>query len=451
MSALARLLLANGWRVAGSDRSRDRGETPEKFEQLEKLGVRLWPQDGSGIGQDTDLLIVSSAVEDSIPDVRAAKEKNISIRKRADVLAELFNAAPQSIAVGGTSGKSTVTAMTGWILHRAGREPTTVNGALMNNFDGTNAVSGGGPFVAEVDESDGSIALFRPSVAVLTNVSLDHKSMDELRRLFAGFTGGAETAVVNLDDHETAGLPKGKNILTFSLDNPEADFCADNIRPLNDGVSFTVNDIPVRLKVPGRHNVANALAAMAASHAVGVPPETAAAALAEYRGIGRRFDIIGQARGVTVIDDFAHNPDKIAATLRTLHEKPGRIFAVFQPHGFGPTKLMRNDLVKTLTAELSEDDVLLMPEIYYAGGTANRDISSKDIVDDVAAHGHDAVFFTQRKDITRYLSNHARDGDRVVIMGARDDTLPLFANEILAGIKAGSAPGTVMDKKGLSC
>lgn len=417
MSALALLLQARGWEVSGSDRSRDRGETPEKFRKLEDQGIKLYPQDGTGVTAGTAMLVVSSAVEDTIPDVKAAREKNIRIRKRAEVLSDFFNNAEFSIAVGGTSGKSTVTAMAGWILHRAGKDPVIVNGAGMVNFGGRNFVAGKGPFVAEVDESDGSIALFNPSCAVLTNISLDHKPMAELEKIFGEFTARAKTAVTG--------------DITFSTDNPSAAFFARDIVPLDDGVSFTVKGIPVHLRVPGRHNVANALAALAAAHAAGVSLEISAAALSEYKGIHRRFEIVGTARGVTVVDDFAHNPDKIAATLRTLHERPGRVWIIFQPHGFGPTKLLRAALADTFAVEMGEDDILLMPEIYYAGGTAVRDVSSADITEDVAAKGKNTRFFERRGDIVPYIAALAKPGDRIVVMGARDDTLPAFAADIV--------------------
>lgn len=420
MSALAPLLMARGWSVSGSDRSRDRGETPEKFAALERGGISFFPQDGSGITGETALLVVSSAVEDSIPDVIAAKEKGVPIKKRAEVLAEMFNAAPLSIGIGGTSGKSTTTAMTGWILSRAGKDPAIMNGAQMANFGGRNAVAGSGPFVAEIDESDGSIALFNPSVAVVTNISLDHKPMEELEAMFSAFKGRARHVI-----------REGSGASAFSLDNPDSEFFADNIRPSAHGVSFGVQGIPVMLRVPGRHNVANALAAIAAAHAAGVDIKTAAAALAEYRGIKRRFEIVGVKNGVTVIDDFAHNPDKIAATLCTLHEQTGRVIAVFQPHGFGPTKLMRAELVKTFAAGLAAGDILLMPEIYYAGGTAAKDISSADIVSDIAGQGRRALFFARRGDIPSHIATIAAPGDRIVVMGARDDTLPVFAAETL--------------------
>lgn len=423
MSALAVLLQSRGWNVAGSDRSRDRGETPEKFAAMEMRGFRLFPQDGSGITDKTGLLIVSSAVEDSIPDVRAAKEKGVAIKKRAQVLAEMFNAAPVSIGIGGTSGKSTVTAMTGWILSRAGKDPAIVNGAGMANFGGANCVPGKGPFVAELDESDGSIALFNPSVAAVTNVSLDHKPLSELEALFDAFKRRAGRTV-----------SEGGRPLSFVLSNPDLEFFAEDIRPRPDGVSFKVREELVTLRVPGRHNVANALTAMASAYATGVDLRTAAAALAEYRGIKRRFEFVGTKNGVTVIDDFAHNPDKIAATLRTLHEQPGRIIAVFQPHGFGPTKMLRSELVKTFAAELGHEDILLMPEIYYAGGTAQKDISSRDITKDICGAGKRAEFFERRDAIIPHIAALVKPGDRIVIMGARDDTLPAFAEAVLSSL-----------------
>jgi UDP-N-acetylmuramate--alanine ligase len=462
MSALAQMLLAHGYRVSGSDRSHDRRETPEKFAKLAAQGIMLYPQDGSGVSGDTGMLIVSSAVEDSIPDVRAAREKNIPIRKRAEILAELFDQASVAIAVGGTSGKSTTTAMIGWILEQAARHPTIVNGALMNDFQGGeglgNAVIGSADvFVAEVDESDGSIALFHPSITVLTNITLDHKPLAELRGLFGGFLASARQSVIlNLDDPESSAFAADyPQAVTFALENPAARFQAANITPLEDGVAFAMIDrarretVPVALRVPGRHNVANAMAALAAAHEAGVSLETGAAALAEFHGIRRRFEMMGTVNGITVIDDFAHNPDKIAATLATMHEKPGHVWAIFQPHGFGPTKLMRRELTAVLQEGLLPGDTLVMPEIYYAGGTASRDISSADIVRDIAAHGHAARFFAQRADIPTFLAAHAQPGDRIIIMGARDDTLPAFAREILAQIMVASSPHLQQDSRAL--
>lgn len=451
MSALAVILLRGGNRVQGSDRSRDKGDTPDKFRQLEQEGAVLFPQDGSGVTGDVDVLVVSSAVEETIPDVRAAREKNIPIQKRAEILAGLFNAS-RGIAVGGTSGKTTVTGMIAHILRESGRDPSVMNGGQIVNFLEAglpgNALCGGGDvFVAETDESDGSIALFAPAIAVLNNVTLDHKPLAELRPLFTDFLKKAkEGAVVNLDDPEAAMLAgMNGNTVTFSIDHPDARLRADDIRSRPDGVEFTVlnavsgETARIALRVPGRHNVSNALAALAATGLAGVPLADAGRFLEGFKGIKRRFEVVGTAGGVTVIDDFAHNPDKIAATLRTLKELKGRVLAVFQPHGFGPTKMLKDGLVQVFAEYLSGDDVLFMPEIYYAGGTAEKSISSQDIVDSVVAAGKQARFLEKRDAIAAALQVAARPGDRIVIMGARDDTLPEFAAEVLAGMRKRAA------------
>ena len=217
MLPLALILKGHGAAVAGSDRSRDQGRTPEKFAWLESLGFVLHPQDGSGIASADQVLVASAAVEDTVPEMVRARELGCRRMSRANLLSALFNAAGTGIAVGGTSGKSTVTGMLGWILTACGRDPTIMNGAVMKNFAGPAApfasarisagvgVSGS-PFVSEVDESDGSIAQYRPAIAVLNNVSLDHKSLEELRALFGDFVAAAEIAVINLDDPESAML-----------------------------------------------------------------------------------------------------------------------------------------------------------------------------------------------------------------------------------------------------
>src|ERR687889_1262271 len=211
MLPLASIVRAGGARVAGSDRSLDAGRTPHKFDYLRSLGIQLFPQDGSGL-QEGMTLVTSAAVEETVPDVVRAKELGLPHFTRPQFLARLLNDAQRSVAIGGTSGKSTVTGMIGWILHACHRQPTVMNGAVMKNFVTPAAPFAsalvGDPelFVSEVDESDGSIALYHPTVAVLTNISLDHLALDELRALFAGFLSRAGKAVINLDDPETRAM-----------------------------------------------------------------------------------------------------------------------------------------------------------------------------------------------------------------------------------------------------
>jgi len=439
MLPLALILAGKGCAVAGSDRSHDQGRTPEKFGFLAARGITLFPQDGSGVNDPKTVLVVSTAVEDSVPDVAAAKRIGARIETRAQLLAKLFNQAGCGIGVAGTSGKSTTTGMLGWLLSATGRNPTIMNGAVMKNFVSpqvpfASAVVGGDIFVSEVDESDGSIALYDPTIAVLNNVAHDHKSLEELRALFRDFLGKAKTAVVNLDNAEAAAL-KGGNAVGYSLSDPAADLSGSDLVPAQDGICFVVQEgvarFAVKLQVPGRHNVSNALAALAAARAAGVPLREAAEALEGFTGIKRRLELVGSANGIAVIDDFAHNPDKIAATLATLHDFPGRLIVMFQPHGFGPLKLMKDGFIDVFAKNLNKNDVLIMPEPVYFGGTVERSVSSTDIVAGVAAGGRQAFAFPDRAACGEKIVALAKPGDRVVVMGARDDTLSQFAAGLL--------------------
>ncbi|MBJ7254443.1 MAG: UDP-N-acetylmuramate--alanine ligase [Sphingomonadaceae bacterium] len=443
MLPLANIVRDAGASVAGSDRALDQGRLGPKFSWLQSLGIDLFPQDGSGLVGGDQILIASAAIEDSVPDIAKAKALGCTRMTRAELLADLFNAAPRSVAVGGTSGKSTVTGMIGWILTDAGRDPTIMNGAVMKNFVADDApfasahVGQGGVFVSEVDESDGSIALFTPEVAVLNNVSLDHKSLQELRHLFGDFARKAKVCVWNADDAETAALIApmalaGAISFGFSAD---ANFRATDITDLPLGSRFTLHAMgethAVTLIVPGRHNIANALAAIAASVALGVSVAQAVRSVGSFSGLARRFDIVGTANDITVIDDFGHNPDKIAATLATLKAFPGRIIAFFQPHGYGPIRVMGAELAGVFADMLGADDHLLLCDPVYFGGTVDKSIGSQSITDAVAKAGRNAEYIPSREDCGNRIVELARPGDRIVIMGARDDTLSGFAGDVL--------------------
>lgn len=436
MSPIAQVLLKKGHKVSGSDRAYDQGNSLDKFKALANLGCNICSQDGSGMTDEIDILVVSSAVEESIPDVKAAIEKNIKIMKRSDVLSELFNASETGIAVGGTSGKSTVTAMIGHILKTCEKDPSVINGAVMKNAsEGLgNAYLGNSSYcVIEADESDGSIEKYTPAVSVLNNITLDHKPMEELRPLFKDFVGKASIgAVINLDDEESIQLQNtAKNTITYGVENSKADLNATGLKPLATGVEFQLDGTTITLQVAGKHNVSNALAAVAAASLVGVGIIDATKAMESFTGVKRRMDIIGTKNNITVIDDFAHNPDKIAATLATLQEHDGRVLAMYQPHGFAPTKMLRRELVEAFVEGMKDEDQLLLPEIYFAGGTVARSISSNDLVSDVNSQNKQAIFFNNRDEIAAYIQENAKKGDRIVIMGARDDTLTDFAKNIL--------------------
>lgn len=453
MMPLAMILAGRGAIVAGSDRNLDQGRVPAKFDDLAAKGVALFPQDGSGIVSADQLVIASAAIEATVPDMIAADALGCTRSTRAAMLASLFNDSRLPIGVAGTSGKSTVTGMIGWILHAVGRDPTVMNGAVMKNFAtpdapfasalvGANDPEGGDAFVSEVDESDGSIAGYAPKIAVLNNVSLDHKSLEELRLLFGDFIAKAETAVVNANDPDAAALaarlPRGQ-VTTFAID-ASADLRAENLKPEPFAIRFDIVSrgarTPVKLAVPGRHNVSNALAAIGAAMAADVSLADAVKAIAGFTGLRRRFDLVGEAGGVAVIDDFGHNPDKIAATLETLHAFPGRLLLLFQPHGYGPLKVMGRELVATFVERMAENDILVLPDPAYYGGTVAREVTSADIVAQIVEGGRDARHIADRAEAAAALVAEARPGDRIVVMGARDDTLSVLAAGMVDALAA---------------
>jgi UDP-N-acetylmuramate--alanine ligase len=434
MMPLSLIVRAKGHTVAGSDRSLDQGRIAAKFDWLTAQGISLFAQDGSGVSSAEQIVVASTAVENSVPDLVAATALGCPRLSRADLLAELFNASQQGVAIGGTSGKSTVTGMTGWIFHALGLDPTVMNGAVMKNFATTDApfasaLVGSGPaFISEVDESDGTIALYRPDIAVLNNIALDHKSMEELRALFGDFVARARVAVLNADSAEVMALrPEGA--ITYSLGNAPADLVAQHISERRDGVDFTVNDFPISLQVPGRHNISNAMAALGAAVAAGMLLKDAANALGGFTGLRRRLELVGTHHEVTVIDDFGHNPDKISATLSALHAFPGRLLIFFQPHGYGPLRLMGKELAETFRTQMKGDDRLLLCNPAYYGGTVDMSVGS-----DTLAHavGPQAEHFPERDACGDRLIDLAQPGDRIIIMGARDDTLSQFARDLLS-------------------
>lgn len=451
MMPLALMMKSRGFDVCGSDRSLDQGRTPERFSFLQSQGIDLFPQDGSGVTRDVAEVIVSSAVEETVSDYQAALAQNIPIRKRADLLASFCNESECGIAVAGTSGKSTTAGMIGWILTETGRDPDIVNGAVMKNFvtekhPFASARVGRGPFVAEADESDGSIALYKPSIAVLNNIARDHKEMDELHELFKAFLERAERVVLNLDNDEVARLhfdlssqDEAKRQFTYSLNDPQADFYASEIIQNPYKIDFVVHyegiSQPITLPCPGLHNVSNALAAIAAVVAAGVFFKDAASALSSFKGIARRFDVVGQAAGVTVIDDFAHNPDKITALLCSLRQFEGRLLILFQPHGYGPLHLMKDDLAACFFKHLHEGDLLLICDPLYLGGTTDKSIGSDDLVRAIVSHEGAAHYIADRQDAAKHLISQASKGDRIVIMGARDDGLSALACDVYERLK----------------
>ncbi len=441
MSSIALYLQKSGNRVIGSDRSFDNNHHNAVKNNLLANNITLVPQDGSGVTADIDTFVVSSAVEDSIPDVKRAKELSLTIKKRAVVLADILHR-HKGIAVAGTSGKTTVTAMIGHILAQTGHRPTMINGGISinqyNNEPASNLIYGTGDLcVIEADESDGSIALYTPYVGIVTNVSLDHKPIDEIMPLFSDFLNRAQKGVVvNADCSYTAQLKlRHSDVVSFSVRGNEATLSATSIQYDSAGISFKLNEKQYRLPFIGQHNLENALAAIGACVHLNIVIDESIEALQSFLGTKRRLQTLGTMNGVTVIDDYGHNPEKIKASLKALQLHEGRLFVIYQPHGFGPLRLMKTDLIEMLQKELDERTHWIMNDVFYAGGTVTRDISSQDIIESVAQSGKPALYIPTRTETMDFLIKEVQSGDRIVIMGARDDTLTDFACQILSKLE----------------
>jgi UDP-N-acetylmuramate--alanine ligase len=446
MLPLAIILKSLGHEVHGSDRSRDQGRTPEKFAWIENQGIPLFPQDGSGIVEELDALVISTAVEESIPDVAAARDKNIPIRKRADLLAEYFNASKTRIAIAGTSGKTTTTGMVGFLLKEVGLDPIVMNGGVFRNYaDGnpyaTALVGNGDVFVTEADESDGSIALYDPTIALVHNITLDHKPLPELKQLFGNFLAKADTAIVNLRADHIGDVLAGRDgsILSYGLEGG-VDLTACDVVLKADGVEVSIHykgdEAQLKLQLPGEHNLSNALAALSVAVTLGLSLQSAANILGRFTGIKRRMEFVGNKSGITVIDDFAHNPDKIAATLTALKNFPGRLHVFFQPHGYGFLKLTHAELAQTFTNYLQPEDKLYLTEPLYLGGTVDAAYTSADLKAEIEALGLSVHLAPNRDAAGQAILTSLKKGDRVIVMGARDDTLSDFSLSLLNAIPA---------------
>lgn len=453
MSALALFEVLRGGRASGSDRAFDQGQHPEIRAQLEQAGVVVLPQDGSFTAPAHGPcagLVVSTAVEDGVPDVAAARAANVPVLHRSELLAQHV-AAHRSVAVSGTSGKSTVTGMIYDIMSGLGLRPGLLTGGALaapaargeagNVAAPGPAPDGGKPWlVVEADESDGSLVRYEPWLGVALNLGLDHKQPDEILAMFRTFRARTRGPFVAGAEAALADLHAGSVLFGAEPGADGAHFRAVDIRLSPRAAAFRVGNDAFTLTQPGRHNVLNAAAAIAACAQCGLRPADMAAPLAAFAGIARRFQPVGEAGGVEVIDDFAHNPDKLAAALATAHGRlagaGGRVLAVFQPHGYGPTRFLREALVEAFTAHLAASDVLWLPEIFFAGGTVTRDISSADLARGIAEGGRDARFVEKRASLAPLVAAEARPGDLVLVMGARDPSLTAFARDCLAAIAA---------------
>lgn len=428
MSALAELLLALGHEVSGSDRSLDQGHSLEHVTRLKRSGLQLHPQDGSALDGSVAMLAVSTAIEGDNPEIAAAQRLGVEIVHRAEVIARLA-ANRRVIAIAGTAGKTTTTALTGWLLEQAGLDPTVVNGGTVLNWTDAdrpgNVRAGRGPiWVVEVDESDRSLLRFHPEAAAILNMSKDHFELDEVIQLFGLFASQVRGTLL--------GGPGVREVL-----GPRVTSVLPDVR--REGQGWTFDLAAHRFSVPliGRHNAENACMAVHLCMAAGADPARLAEALPRFRGVGRRLELVGTRGGVRVIDDYAHNPAKMAASWRAVQEDGSRVLGIWRPHGFGPLKLMKDELRAALKSVMRPGDRLHVLPVFYAGGTANRTVSSDAWVGELQADGIDAVLVNDYAGLEARLLAAVRPGDAILGMGARDPELPSFARRLVTLLPGG--------------
>lgn len=431
MSALGQYLRFQGITVSGSDRLFASEDTASMRQSLEGLGCAIVNQDGSGVNADIDVVCISTAIEDSNPDIAAARACGLPMVHRSDLLAAII-ASRKTIAVAGTSGKSTVTAMIFEFLAACGKSPSLISGAPLRRLEKQgligNAFSGGSDLlVVEADESDGTLVKYCPEVAVILNISRDHKSVDEIRELFETLVLKSTWAAINSDDPGLASLPAAVGFGRSCA----ASWRPDHEQALPTSVKLFRNGIEYHLPLPGEHNLENLRAALCVCEHFGCEGPTLADAVRTFEGVARRFAVTGTAQNVYVVDDFAHNPAKIAAAVSAARGLSERIIAVYQPHGFGPTRFLKDEYIATFRTVFRRNDSLYLLPIYYAGGTARKDISSQDIITGLGPVSFNAQAVDDRNELLAKLKIDVRSGDCVLVMGARDPSLPAFVGKIV--------------------
>ena len=434
MSAIAQYLKGIGKNVAGSDRFFIPGEKNEIKDHLEKEGISCFLQNGEGINTETDLIVASAAVEDTVAEIQKARKLRIPVLKRAELLA-LIAKSKKTIAIGGTSGKSTTCAMLFEQLEYAGHAPSIISGAglisiIKQGKIGNAKVGTGEWLVIEADESDGSIIQYKPEIGLLLNVDKDHGETNELMQVFETFKNNSKRFVVNRS-HSLAKELSQDISYDFSTNTAiAAGYQSTNFQQRGLSISFQINEVEFSLNQVGKHNMENALAATTVANQVGVDLLSCATALKRYEGIYRRHQVLGNKHGIWLIDDYAHNPVKCAAAIKACQPVAQKVIAWFQPHGYKPTKFLRKDFVDELEKSLRSGDEIWMSEIFYAGGTASKDISAEDLVNDLKKQGKAAFFVADRNKFLETVRPHFTDDTVLLLMGARDPSLEEFAKTV---------------------
>jgi UDP-N-acetylmuramate--alanine ligase len=425
MSGIARLLLARGVRVTGSDLKESRA-----LEDLRRTGAEVFVGHQRAHVRRPDAVVASSAIPRNNVELEKAREAGIPVVSRAEVLAALMSG-KRAVAVAGTHGKTTTTSMISVMLSRLGLEPTFVIGGDLNESGSGTGHGGGDIFVAEADESDGSFLLYEPEIAVITNVEEDHvdyySSRDAVETAFTQFAARAGNVVACWDDPGTrravASFPR--RLLRYGT-TEEADLVIrdEELRPGQVRATVEMGPDRVRLTVPiaGRHNLLNAAAALGVARLLGFSLDLAAEALGKFGGVRRRFEHRGMAAGATFVDDYAHHPSEVRATLQAAAvDDQRRVIAVFQPHRYTRTRAMWRALGESLVAA----DMVVLMDVYGAGETPIPGVTGKLLVDSLteAAPGKRVVYLPHRFDVVPFLASEVREGDLVLTLGAGDITM----------------------------
>ncbi len=434
MSAIAQYLKWDSLNITGSDRLKNSESTKNIQDKLTDMDCKIYNQDGSGITNKCDAIVLSSAIEDSNPDIKRAKTLKIPLLHRSEVLAAIVGK-KMTIAIAGSSGKSTVTALLFHLLHNCNKNPSLITGANLNFLTEKgligNAYHGSSDIlIIEADESDGTLVNYKPAISLFLNLSKDHKPIDEILPLFLKLANQSSYVFTNRDNECFDTLPHTN---TFGMDK-SSDFYPDLIESKDSSISITRDNIRFSVPFPGLYMAFNLIAALSICDFLECDPIILSKVSKFYTGIGRRFNKLETKNKITVIDDYAHNPEKIYAVLKTVQNLSKRVFALFQPHGFGPTKFLFNEFVSVFKETLRKDDFLFVLPIYYAGGTVKKDISSQDIKEALKNCPGTIISPEKREFSIPKILSEAKSGDIIISMGARDPSLPMFAKEIANAI-----------------
>ena len=434
MSAIAQYLAFIGKNVSGSDRIFNNKQQPQVKKLLEKEKIVCFEQNSSGINKNIDIVVVSTAIENKVPELQKAKKLGLQIVHRAKML-QVITESKKTIAISGTSGKSSTVAMLFHILHNTGISPSLINGAglvaLQEQGKIGNAFAGKGDWlVIEADESDGTLTNYLPEIGVILNIAKDHKEIFELHEIFSVFSKQVkEKLIVNYSNTESCKYSTDLKY-DFGKDNL-AGFYGLEFKQTGFNISFTVKGIKFEIPTIGEYNMENALAAISVANYLGVSVQNCSEALQTYKGIYRRMQVLSTKKGIIIIDDYAHNPIKIASAIKACQNISTRVIAWFQPHGFVPTKFLRKEFVEQIANVLRNNDEIWMSEIFFAGGTVSKDISANEIIFDIQQKGKNAFFVENRANFPDKIKNKLNSGDIILLMGARDPSLKGFSDFVV--------------------